>query len=102
MRVTKGKTQASNGDVCSHLSAFNPINTASPSATTNWVPRLAYRRKNCLLLFDGGLLFIAVHLYNISTHVTLSVESCGRFQLQFSCIQISSNYTITPQLQQFF
>ncbi len=36
--MSKGKTQASNGDVCSHLSAFSPTKTASPIAASNWVP----------------------------------------------------------------
>lgn len=80
-RVSKGNTQASNGDVCSHLSVLSPIKTASPMAANNCVPRLAYRNKNRLLLFDGGLLFIVCHLHNIGTHMTLAIEGRRRFDL---------------------
>ena len=52
----------------------------------NWLPNARYRIKNRLLLFDGGLLFIRTHLYNICTHMALPVECCSRFYLQFACI----------------
>ena len=74
--MSKGKTQASNGDVRSHLSAFNPINTPNPMATNNCVPRLAYFKRKLLLLVDGCLrLFIVAHLHHIGSHVALTIKS---------------------------
>ena len=85
--MSKGKTQASNGDVCSHLSAFKPAKTPSPIATSNCVPIPAYRIRNCLLLTDSsflsgsGLLFITIHLHHIGPHMALTVESGRGFHL---------------------
>ena len=102
MRVSKGKTQDSNGNVCNHLYAFNPTKTASPIATSICVPRLAYRTKSRLLLFDGGLLLIIIHLHNVGAHMALPIESSSRFYLQFSGIQVTGYHTFSSQLQQFF
>ena len=81
MRVSKGKTQDSNGNVCNHLSAFSPTKTASPIATSICVPKLAYRIKSRLLLFDGGLLFIVIHLHNVGAHMALTIKCSSRFYL---------------------
>ena len=84
--MSKGNTQANNGEVCNHLSAFNPKKTASPIAANNWVPRLAYRIKNFLLLSGCCLWFIVTHLNYIGTHMALPVKSGGWFYLQFTGI----------------
>ncbi len=107
--MSKGNIQASNGELCSHLSACNPAMTPMPSAASNWVPRLAYRRRNRLLSCccascflsagKGGCLFITVHLHHIGPHVALSVKSGGGLHLQFACIKITGYHRIAAELQ---
>jgi len=93
--MSKGNAQVSNGDVCNHLSPFIPRKTPRPSDTSNWVPMPAYRMSSRLLLFDGGRGFIVDHLHNVGTHMTLPVESSGRFHLQFTCIQVAGYNALT-------
>lgn len=39
--MSKGNTQAKTGEVCNHLSAFNPVKTANPMAARSCVPKPA-------------------------------------------------------------
>ena len=91
MRVSKGNAIENKGIVFSHLSAFNPRKTATAKAASNWLPRLANRKKNCLLsigllseLFDDGLVFIVIHLNNIGAHMAFTIEGSTGLQLQFT------------------
>src|SRR5689334_3714194 len=61
-----------------------------------------------LLLVDGNLfndLFLLrsiAHLYNICTHVTFAIEYCTWFDLEFACVEITGNSSITAKLQKIF
>lgn len=96
MRVSKGKLIENNGSTFSHLSSFKPTKTAIASAASNCEPRLANFKKNCLLLFGDGLLFIGIHLHDIGTHTALTIKGSGWFQLKFPCKQVAFYHAITP------
>lgn len=95
-KTSKGNAQTSKGDVCNHSSPFIPKKTAKPIEISNWEPKLIYRRINCLLLSGCCLLFIITHLYYVSSHMALAIESCRGFYLQFAGIYVTVYHRLPP------
>src|SRR5436190_7386857 len=107
-----GNSNTSKGaEIFNHLSAFNPMKTAMPSATNICVPILAYRRRSLLLLLLDRCLdsiTVCAHLHDVLfpvvhlSHVALTIEYRGWLYLQFARMYVAIHHAIPSQLQQIF